>query len=415
MVRIKPFRAWRPRRDLVSRVVCPPYDVVSTEEAAFLARGNPISFLHVIRSEIDLEKGISPYDPRVYQKAAENLRRLIEEGGLVREEEQSLYVYQQKLGDHLQAGLVFGAWVEDYLEGRIKRHEQTRREKEEDRTRHIQATGMNTGPVFLCYRERKEVDRIVDSVRSGSPLYDLATEDGVVHTVWRVSDGETIGELRAAFSRVPELYIADGHHRAASSVRVALERRKETPRFTGEEPWNYFLAVAFPHDQLMVQGYHRLVRDLGGLSEEAFLEGLKESFELFENAEPLPRERGRFGMFFRERWWGLVYKDGDPVEREDPVERLDVAVLQNHLLGPLLGIQDPRTDERIDFVGGIRGAAELERRCREEGWALAFTLYPTSVEELMAVADAGRMMPPKSTWFEPKLRSGFLVRSLGDD
>ncbi len=415
MVRIKPFRAWRPRQDLVSRVVCPPYDVVSTDEAAALARGNPISFLHVIRSEIDLEKGISPYDPRVYRKAAENLRRLIEEGGLVREEEQSLYVYQQKVGDHVQAGLVFGASVEDYLGGRIKRHEQTRAEKEEDRTRHIQTTGMNTGPVFLCYRERKEVDRIVDSVRSGSPLYDLVTEDGVTHTVWRVSDGETIGELKAAFSRVPELYIADGHHRAASSVRVAVERRRENPGFTGEEPWNYFLAVAFPHDQLMVFGYHRVVRDLGGLAEEEFLERTGRDFEVLPDSEPLPRERGRFGMFFRERWWGLAYRNGDPEEVADPVKRLDVAVLQNHLLGPVLGIHDPRRDERIDFVGGIRGPGELERRCREEGWALAFTLYPTSVEELMAVADAGRMMPPKSTWFEPKLRSGLLVRSLDDD
>ncbi len=415
MVRIKPFRAWRPRQDLVSRVVCPPYDVVSTEEAAALARGNPISFLHVIRSEIDLEKGISPYDPRVYKKAAENLRRLIEEGGLVREEEQSLYVYQQKMGDHVQAGLVFGASVEDYLEGRIKRHEQTRKEKEEDRTRHIQATGMNTGPVFLCYRDRREVDGIVDSVRSGSPLYDLTTEDGVEHTVWRVSDPETVEELRAAFSRVPELYIADGHHRAASSVRVALERRKAEPGYTGEEPWNYFLAVAFPHDQLMVLGYHRVVRDLGGLEEEAFLAELRKKFEVERGGDPLPRGRGRFGMFFRDGWWSLAYKDGDPFEREDPVARLDVAVLQNHVLGPILGIKDPRTDERIDFVGGIRGVPELERLCREEGWALAFTLFPTSVEDLMAVADAGRMMPPKSTWFEPKLRSGLLVRSLDDD
>ena len=380
-----------------------------------MARGNPISFLHVIRSEIDLEKGVPPYDPRVYRKAAENLRRLIEEGGLVREEERSLYVYQQKMGDHVQAGLVFGASVDDYLEGRIKRHEQTRKEKEEDRTRHIQATGMNTGPVFLCYRERKEVDRIVDSVRSGSPLYDLTTEDGVEHTVWRVSDPETIEELQAAFSRVPGLYIADGHHRAASSVRAALERRKENPGYTGEEPWNYFLAVAFPHDQLMVLGYHRLVRDLGGLSEEAFLERVREKFGLREGGDPLPGERGRFGMFFRERWWGGSFEGGEPAESEDPVARLDVAVLQNHLLGAILGIEDPRTDDRIDFVGGIRSVAELERRCREEGWALAFTLYPTSVEELMDVADAGRMMPPKSTWFEPKLRSGLLVRSLDDD
>ena len=411
MVSIKPFRGYRPRPDLVTRVISPPYDVVSSEEARKLAAGNPISFLHVVRAEIDLPPETDPYDGRVYESAASNLRGLIEEGVLVREAAPAFYVYQQRMGEHCQAGLVVGASAAEYDRDLIKKHEQTRKAKEADRTRHIEATGANTGPVFLCYRQSAVIDRLVEVIRGGEAECDVTTEDGVAHTLWAVTDPEQVAELARAFREVPALYIADGHHRAASSVAVCRRRGEE--REGGEEaPWNHFLAVAFPHDQLKVMGYHRVVADLNGHSPARFRELLAEKFTLVPDAPAEPREKGSFGLFLEGRWYNLVVKEGG-IDRQDPVAGLDCSILQEQVLAPLLGITDPRADERIDFVGGIRGTAELERRCRQ-GWAAAFALHPTGVEELMAVADASRLMPPKSTWFEPKLRSGLVVRKIDE-
>ncbi len=406
---IRPFRALRPRPELASRVASPPYDVVSSDEARSLAEGNPISFLHINKPEIDLPADVGLYDDRVYARGAANLRRFIAEGIFLRETEPRFYVYQQRMGDHVQAGVVCAASCAEYAGGVIKRHEFTRPDKEDDRTRHTHELNANAGPVFLTYRQHDAVDAIVDEVRAGAPVYDFVAEDGIAHTVWIVPAGLTAG-LRDAFGGVPALYVADGHHRAASAARVGLERGAADPRHTGDEPYDFFLAVLFPHDQLRILDYNRLVRDLQGLSEEAFLAAVAERFTVEPTGEPRPRAPREFGMYLSGRWYRLVARPGT-FPADDPIRSLDAAILQENLLAAVLGIRDVRTDRRIDFVGGIRGLDELERRVGE-GWAVAFALYPTSLDQLMAVADAGQVMPPKSTWFEPKLRSGLLVRTL---
>ncbi|TAM53307.1 MAG: DUF1015 domain-containing protein [Acidobacteria bacterium] len=406
---VRPFRALRPQPDLAARVAAPPYDVINSEEAREMARGNEVSFLHVNKPEIDLPAGTRLDDDRVYAKGVANLRRFIAEGVFVREAEPRFYVYQQRMGAHVQAGIVCAASCQEYADGLIKRHEFTRKDKEDDRTRHTHELNANAGPVFLTYRKRAEIDAIVDGIRKGQPLYDLVTDDGIGHTVWVVSPGETAA-LRQAIRAVPSLYVADGHHRAASAARVGLERRAGNPRHRGDEPYNYFLAVIFPHDQLRIMDYNRVVKDLGGLAQEAFLAKVREKFAVAGTGEPRPDAAHRFGMFLGAQWHRLEAKPGT-FPAGDPVRSLDAAILQENLLAPVLGIVDPRTDARIDFVGGIRGTAELERRVAQ-GWAVAFALFPTSLDQLMAVADAGLVMPPKSTWFEPKLRSGLLVRTL---
>ncbi len=410
MADIRPFKAYRPRPDVVREVASPPYDVLSSEEARAVAEGNPLSFLHVVKAEIDLDPSVDVHSEEVYRKGAENLQNLIARGNLIRDESPCFYIYQQRMGDHVQAGVVAGASVDEYQDDLIKKHEHTRTDKENDRARHIEILGANAGPVFLTYKALETVDSIVDRIRSGEPEYDFTAEDGIGHTLWVVSDEGDIAALREAFAAVPCLYVADGHHRSAAASRVREIKKKANPNHTGDEQYNFFLTVIFPHDQLKILDYNRVVKDLGSRSKEQFLEEVGARFNLAPADDPKPKEKGTFGMYLGGKWYRFQATP-DTLAGGDPVESLDVAILQNNLLGPLLGIRDPRTDKRIDFVGGIRGLEELERRCAADA-AVAFALFPTSVRELMAIADAGRVMPPKSTWFEPKLRSGIIIKML---
>ncbi len=413
MAKIEPFRALRPRPEVAAEVASPPYDVLNSAEAREMAAGNPISFLHVNKPEIDLPEGIDPYDEAVYAKGAENLRRLVDDGILIREEQPAFYLYRQVMGDHSQIGLVVGASVDEYEAGLIKKHEFTRRKKEDDRTRHVDALDANTGPVFLTYRARPEIDRLVERLTAGEPEYDFTAPDGIAHTLWVVSDPEDVGALREAFAAVPELYVADGHHRSAAGTRIRALRRDANPGHTGEEPYNYFLSVIFPDDQMLIMDYNRVVRDLAGLDRDAFLRAVGEKFEVESGTMERPARPKTWAMYLDGRWYRLTAKDGS-YPADDPVRRLDVAILQENLLAPILGIGDPRADERIDFVGGIRGLEELVRLVDGGDFAVAFALHPTSIDDLFAVADAGEVMPPKSTWFEPKLRSGLIVRPLSE-
>jgi len=406
---IRPFRALRPRPDLAARVAAPPYDVISSDEARAMAAGNPYSFLHVNKPEIDLPTDLDHYDDRVYAQGVATLRRLMAEGVFVREESPSYYLYQQRMGDHTQVGLVCASSCAEYERGEIKRHENTRKDKEDDRTRHVAEQNANGEPVFFTYRKSADVDRLVAQVSADAPLYDLVTDDGIGHTVWIVPTALT-ERFTAAFARVPALYVADGHHRTAAAARVGLERKAANAHHVGNEPYNYFMAVLFPHDQLKIMDYNRVVKDLAGLAPAKFLKKLSDGFTVTPTETPRPEAPHQFGMFLEGRWYRLVANPGT-WPAGDPVRSLDVSILQENVLAPLLGIRDPRTDKRIDFVGGIRGLSELERRVKG-GWAVAFALYPTSLDQLMAVADTGVVMPPKSTWFEPKLRSGLLVRTL---
>ncbi len=413
MADIRPFRAWRPAPGMARKIASPPYDVLSSAEARLMAAGNPLSFLHVIKPEIDLDPTIDAYDERVYAKGAENLQRLRNEGALIKDPTPCFYLYRQQMGDHVQTGLVAGASVAEYDTGLIKKHELTRPQKELDRTRHVQALNANAGPVFLTYRAVQEIDEMVAALIARlSPAYDFLADDGVGHTVWPVAGRQDVDAIREAFRRVEALYVADGHHRAASASRVRKARMDGNPTHTGDEPYNHFLTVIFPHDQMLVMDYNRVMRDLAGMTMDEFLTQVEHRFAVGLGEAVKPQKPRRFGMYLGGAWRWLEPLRGT-FDADDPVASLDVSILQDNLLGPVLGIGDPRTDERIDFVGGIRGLQELEKRCRE-GWAVAFSLYPTTVEQLMAVADAGRMMPPKSTWFEPKLRSGLIIRSLDD-
>ncbi len=413
MARVEPFRAWRPVPELAERVASPPYDVLSSEEARQMAADNPLSFLHVVKPEIDLPAGTDLYAPEVYAKGAENLRRLIKEGALVREERPAYYLYRQRMGDHVQTGLVAGASVDEYEADLIKKHEHTRRAKEDDRTRHIEALDANTGPVFLAYKARPEIDTLINRLTAGTPAYDFTAPDGIGHTLWVVDDPADVTALKEAFRTIPEMYVADGHHRSAAAVRVRAARRAANPEHTGEEPYNFFLSVIFPHDQLLILDYNRVVRDLAGRTPDAFLKEIEGAFEVEPAEHPKPEHLHEYGMYLGGRWYRLKARPGTYPEN-DPVRGLDVAILQENLLAPVLGIGDPRSDERIEFVGGIRGLGELERLVDSGEWAVAFALHPTTIEQLFSVADAGRVMPPKSTWFEPKLRSGLIVRPLAD-
>jgi uncharacterized protein (DUF1015 family) len=414
MSEIKPFQAYRPRPDLVTQVASPPYDVLSSDEARDMARGNAVSFLHVVKPEIDLDPTIDLYDDRVYATGAENLKRFIAEGVFVREEAPALYVYQQIMDGHCQAGVVAGASVAEYEADLIKKHEFTRRDKEDDRTRHVKELNANTGPVFLTYRAEAAIDALVDEVRAGTPIYDFTAPDGIQHTVWAVTDAARVQRFQDAFARVPCSYVADGHHRSASAARVGAERKKANPNHTGQEIYNHFLAVFFPADQLKIMDYNRVVQDLNGLTPDAFLKAAEKNFEVQEApaGERKPTEPTTFGMFLNGTWYRLRARPGT-YPADDPVKSLDVSILQENLIAPVLDIEDPRASKRIDFVGGIRGMDELEKRVKA-GWAVAFAFYPTDINQLMGVADAGKVMPPKSTWFEPKLRSGLLVRSLAE-
>lgn len=405
-MRIRAFCGIRPPPELAERVAAVPYDVVDTAAARALAAGNPDSFLHVTRPEIDLPGGTPPHDEAVYRKARENLADLHRRGRLRRDPEPALFVYRLTLGKHRQSGLVAVCHVDDYRNGVIRRHERTLQAKEDDRTRHVAAVNANTGPVLLTYRDVPEIDGLIGRIQTGPAMYDFVAPDGVRHEAWRAVDP---APLVAAFAALPASYIADGHHRAASAERVGRDRRAANPAPTGEEAYNWFLGVLFPAAQLKVMAYNRLVRDLNGRPPAAFLAALRNRFAVTEDAPPAPEGPRRISMYLAGRWYGLGWEAGAAA---DPVSGLDVSVLQDAVLQPLLGIDDPRTNDRIDFLGGIHGTEELRRRVDAGAGAAAFSLWPTGVDQMMAVADAGRFMPPKSTWFEPKLRSGLFVHPL---
>ena len=414
MAILKPFNAYRPTPELANKVAALPYDVMNSEEARKMVIDNPYSFLHVDKAEIDLDPAIDVHDPIVYEKARDNLTNMIKNGTLIQDKKSNYYIYKQVMNGRPQVGLVGCTSIDDYINDVIKKHEYTRADKEKDRINHVDYTNANTGPIFLTYKKNEEVSEIINNwMISNQPVYDFTSEDEVSHTVWIIDDKVTIENLTKIFADIDFLYIADGHHRSASAVKVGLKRREEFPNYDGTEEFNYFLSVLFPDEHLYIMDYNRVVKDLNEFSESEFMEMVKEKFEV----EPFvgegqfkPIEKHTFGMYLDKQWYMLKAKDGI-FNPDDPVERLDVSILQNNLLDPILGIKDPRTDERIDFVGGIRGLAELEFRVLD-GMRVAFSMYPTTIDDLMSIADAGKVMPPKSTWFEPKLRSGLFIHEL---
>jgi uncharacterized protein (DUF1015 family) len=405
---IRPFRALRPVPERAQSVASVPYDVVNTDEARALADGNPLSFLHVSRPEIDLPAGTDIYSDAVYRKAVENFEKLISTCPLEKEPEPSLYLYRLIMGEHEQVGIVACCSIDEYDNSVIRKHERTRRDKEDDRTRHMLMLRAQTGPVFLTYRNRAEIDEQVSAAITKEPLYDLTAADGVRHTIWRLGETESLAK---SFESVPLLYIADGHHRAASASRARAELREQSFAHTGKEDYNYFLTVIFPDSQVRILAYNRTVRDLNGLSKEQFLDEIRSQFTVAEKANPEPPQRGHWSMYLDGRWYGLQLSPA-ATQPAGIVASLDVSVLQDRLLDPILGIKDVRTDKRIDFIGGLRGTKELERLVDEGKAAVAFSLYPTTVAELLMVSDANEIMPPKSTWFEPKLRDGLLIHTI---
>ncbi|MEK7261394.1 MAG: DUF1015 family protein [Pseudomonadota bacterium] len=409
---IRPFPGLRPAAPHAPHVVAPPYDVLSSDEARARAAGRPHSFLHISKAEIDLPPATDPYSPAVYARARENFDRLLREGVLARDPEPYYYLYRLVMGTHTQVGLVAAASVAAYEAGRIRRHEFTRPDKEDDRVRQIDALNAQTGPVFLTYRHAPKIDAMAEIVTRGKPDVDVTAADGVRHTLWAARDRKLIKGLTEAFEALDKLYVADGHHRSAAAARVAAARRAVNPKHTGEEEYNYFLTVIFPDNQMQILDYNRAVKDLNGLAPEAFLKKLDDSFSVqSEDAAVKPAHVGEFGMYLKGRWYRLTIRP-ERVPHNDPVKRLDVSLLQDHLLAPILGLGDPRRDKRIDFIGGIRGLKELERRVDSGEMAVAFTMFPTSIHDMMAVADAGEVMPPKSTWFEPKLADGLVSHVL---
>lgn len=409
---IQPFAALRPASGRANEVVAPPYDVLSTDEARERASGRPWSFLHISKPEIDLPADTNPYAPEVYAKGAENLRAMIQSGVMVRDPAPCYYAYRIVMGSHSQTGIVAAASVADYDTNRIRKHEFTRPDKEDDRVRQIDALDAQTGPVLLAYPAAPEVDAILAAASSGAPESD-AELDGVRHTLWVIRDPAILAHITAAFNAMPALYIADGHHRSASASRIAATRRAANPAHTGAEPYNFFLSVIFPAHEMRILDYNRVIADLNGLSAEAFLERVGAAFDVQPMATAVkPASPGSFGLYLAGRWYRLVIRPD--LIPDDPVGCLDVSLLQNNLIAPILGITDPRRDKRIDFVGGIRGLAELEKRVNSGGMALACALHPTRMEDLMAVADANEVMPPKSTWFEPKLADGLASHMLGE-
>ncbi|MCU7932084.1 MAG: DUF1015 family protein [Candidatus Thiodiazotropha sp. (ex Codakia rugifera)] len=409
---IRAFTGLRPAEGRAADVAAPPYDVMNEAEAREMAVGRPWSFLHISRPEIDLPEGTDPYAPEVYTKAAENLTKMQQEGILVRDARPSYYVYRLTMGDHQQTGLVAAASVEAYDNDRIKKHEFTRPAKEDDRVRQVDALNAQTGPVFLVYPSAPAVDSILVQISRNPPDMDVTAAEGVRHEIWLLDDDVKVAELTREFDRMGALYVADGHHRSAAGSRVADSRRAANPHHTGDESYNYFLSVIFPHNQMQILDYNRVVKDLNGLDKETFLSRIKACFQLQLSDRPVrPGQAAEFGMYLDKQWYRLRL-DPARIPNDDPVAKLDVSLLASNLIEPLLGIADPRRDSRIDFVGGIRGLAGLEQRVDSGEMAVAFSLFPTSMEELMAVADAGEVMPPKSTWFEPKLADGLVSHVL---
>jgi uncharacterized protein (DUF1015 family) len=412
MSTIRPFFAFRPRPDLAGEVAAKPYDVLNSDEARAEVTGRPLSFLHIGKPEVDLDPSIDLHDARVYEKGRNNLQKLITDGILVKDEKPSLYVYAQTMNGRAQYGLVGCASAEEYWNDTIKKHELTRKDKEEDRCNHVRVTNSHSGPIFLTYPDNPDVDAIVTRVTAKAPVNDHVASDGIRHQSWVIERDADVVRVVEIFKAVPRLYVADGHHRSAAAAIVARERAKANPNHRGGEEYNYFLAVYFPASQLRIMDYNRVVKDLNGLSQELFLEQLRAEFNVIPIAHPArPSKKNEFGMYLKGQWY--VLSAGERLQKiTDPVERLDVSLLQTYLLDPILNVKDPRTEKRIDFVGGIRGVSELERRVNSGEMAVAFSMYPTSIQELMAIADAGKIMPPKSTWFEPKLRDGLFVHFM---
>jgi uncharacterized protein (DUF1015 family) len=417
MAIVKAFKGIRPVKELASKIAALPYDVMNSDEAREMVIGNPHSFLHVDRPEIDLDPSIDIHDSKVYEKARENLDRMITDGEYTQDEQPCLYIYRQIMNGRSQTGIVFCASIDDYINNVIKKHEFTRADKEEDRINHVDYCDANTGPIFLTYKEDQIASEIIEAwIENESkrkPIYNFVSEDGISHIVWIIDNDIIISEIVDLFKEVDYLYIADGHHRSASAVKVGLKRRAENPDYTGEEEFNYFLAVAFPDNDLMVMDYNRVVKDLNGMTKEELVIKLEEKFIVTKsenNAPVKPDKKHTFGMDVENEWYVLEAKEGT-FDESDPISQLDVAILQNNVLTPILGIEDVRTSDRIDFIGGIRGIKELEKRVNKD-MKIAFSMYPTEVHDIMDVADIGEVMPPKSTWFEPKLRSGLFVHKL---
>ena len=417
MAVVRPFKAIRPAEALADKVAALPYDVMNSQEARDMTAGNPHSFLHVDKAEIDLDPAIDLYDTRVYEKARDNLNQMIADGVFQQEDKPCLYIYRQEMDGREQIGIVGCTSIDDYRNNIIRKHELTRADKEQDRINHVDYCDANTGPIFLTYRADMYIGmRVLGYMERKEPVYDFVSEDGIGHTVWVIDEGNVIRELCGRFEQIENLYIADGHHRSASAVRVGMMRREQNPQWDGDEEFNYFLSVIFPDNHLYIMDYNRIVKDLNGNTVEAFLEKVGEKFDVapYEAQGVLkPAKKHTYGMYLAGKWYALAAKEGT-YDAADPVAQLDVSILQNNLLQPILGIGDPRTDKRIDFVGGIRGLQSLADRVDSGEMAVAFSMFPTTMEDLMDIADAGAIMPPKSTWFEPKLRSGLFIHKLSE-
>ena len=412
MAIIKPFKAVRPANEYVKMVAELPYDVMNREEAKKIAKGNKYSYLHIDRAEIDLDDKINEHDEQVYVKAKENLDKFKKENIFVKDKEDAIYIYREIVNDRAQIGIVACVAVDDNLNGVVKKHEYTKPDKELDRTNHIKYCNANTGTVLLTYKDNEEIDKIMDYyVYFMNPIYDFKTDDGVTHTVWKVEKERDINDLINEFKKVGNLYIADGHHRCAAAENIALEERRKNPNYTGEEEFNYYIAMISPDTNLKVMDYNRVVKDLNNLTEEEFLNKIKEKFILREVKENYkPDKKGHMGMFLNDKWYEIEFGK-EYLDKKDVVETLDISILQQYILDEILGIKNPRTDKRIDFIGGIRGAKEIERRVKED-MKVGFLMYPTHIDELISVADANEIMPAKSTWFEPKVRCGLFLHEL---
>ncbi|ACA54484.1 DUF1015 domain-containing protein [Clostridium botulinum] len=442
MTILKSFRAIRPNKGFECKIAALPYDVVNTDEAKEIGDKNPYSFLHIDRAEIDLNKDVNPYDQKVYDKAKENLDNMIKKELFIREEKPMLYIYSLNMNGNIQTGIVGCLSIDDYMNNVIKKHEHTREEKELDRIKHVDTCSAHTGPIFLTYKYEEKLNAIIENCTKNKALYDFVAEDGVKHTVWQIDDENTTEEIYHIFKTIPSVYIADGHHRAASAVKVGLKRREENENYTGKEEFNYFLGVLFPHKELKIMDYNRVVKDTLGYTEEEFINKIEEKFIVkpydpkvenektieacevqnnlqdgqlestnIEKLQYRPEGKYNFGMYYKNKWYVLTAKP-NTFNAEDEVESLDAAILQNNLLQPILKIQDPRKDNRIDFVGGIRGLKILEELVDKTENGVAFSMYPTAIEEIIKIADNNKVMPPKSTWFEPKLRSGLFIHEI---
>ncbi|MCK4761407.1 MAG: DUF1015 domain-containing protein, partial [Candidatus Aminicenantes bacterium] len=397
MARIEPFKGIRPRKDIAHKVAAPPYDVLNSKEAGAITANNELSFLRITKPEVDLPGGIDLYSDQVYQKAEENFAKFLKDGILMQDRKKNFYLYKQVWGDHVQVGLVAGASARDYQNDVIKKHEFTRHDKEKDRMRHIDALNANTGPVFLTFKQDEAISALFEKAMAKEAEYDFTTKSGVRHIFYVVADEELIRDIKAGFAKIDYLYVADGHHRSASATNIKIQREKENAGHTGDEEYNFFLSVIFPHNQMKILSYNRVVKDIKGMCKAEFFLKVSEKFDYEETEQKVPQRNREFCLCIDGKWYLLKAKDGS-FDKDHPVESLDASILQNNLLSPILGIENPRTDKRIGFVGGIRGSGELERLIAEEGYKVAFSLYPTTIEQLFKVADSGNVMPPKSTW-----------------